>query len=289
MDPHDYCQEKVAAAGSTLYYSFLFLPDERRRPLIALHAFADEIRAAVDGVSEPEAARMKVAWWRAELERLYAGSANHPVARALAPEVEHLGLEPADLEAPLAAADMDLEHGRYPDFAALERYCHLRAAVSGPLAARVTGYRDARTLDYARLLGTALALTRILCEVRADASRGRIYIPAEDLAEHGVRPAELAHGHTPGHVRRLLQSQARRARDCFERALATLPAVDRHAQHGGVIRARIALALLDEIERDGYRVLEHRVALTPLRKLWIAWRTARAGQWRHRLAGRRAA
>ena len=134
----------------------------------------------------------------------------------------------------------------------------------------------------------AFQLTNILRDVREDAMRGRIYIPGEELDAYGVKPGELLQPSTPEHVRRLFEAQAQRARTYYDRAFAALPSGDRHAQRSGIIMARIYLTLLDEIERDGYRVLEHRVALTPLRKLWIAWRTARA-EARHRRRNKRAA
>ncbi len=281
LSPDEYCQQKAAASGSSFYYSFLFLPQEQRRAITALYAFCREVDDVVDEVSETDAARMKLNWWRAELERLYSGAPQHPVARALAPAVERFELPREHLEALIAGMEMDLDHRGFATFEELAAYCYHAASVVGLLSAEIFGYEDARTRGYAHDLGMAFQLTNIVRDVREDAMRGRIYIPNEDLEAHGVRPGELAQPSTPEHVRALLEFQAARARRYYEQAFAQLPDVDRHAQRSGLVMARIYLTLLDEIARDGYRVLEHRVKLTPLRKLWIAWRTVRAEE-RHR-------
>jgi len=285
MTPDQYCQEKAAASGSSFYYAFLFLPEERRRAITALYAFCREVDDVVDEVSEPDAARMKLAWWHGEIERLYAGEPNHPVTRALAPAVSRFGLPREYFDEIIAGMEMDLEHGGYGTFAELAEYCYRAASVVGLLSVEIFGYRDTRTRDYARDLGMALQLTNILRDVREDAMRGRVYLPTEDLDAHQVRPGELAHPATPEHVRALFRAQAERARGYYARAYASLPDVDRHAQRSGLIMGRIYRTLLDEIERDGFRVLEHRVALTPVRKLWIAWRTVRfEARYRKRVA-----
>lgn len=288
MTPDQYCQDKAAASGSSFYYSFLFLPEERRRAITALYAFCREVDDVVDEVSEIEAARMKLAWWRAEVERLFAGQPSHPVARALAPALERFQLPREHFDAIVDGMEMDLERNRYATFDELAGYCYHAAAVVGLLSAEIFGYEDARTREFAHDLGMAFQLTNILRDVREDAMRGRVYVPAEDLEAHGVRAGELAHPATPKHVRALFQAQAERARRYYTRAFDALPEIDRHAQRSGLIMARIYLTLLAEMERDGFRVLEHRVTLTPLRKLWIAWRTARAEERRRRRLGRAA-
>jgi phytoene synthase len=289
MTPDEYCQEKAAASGSSFYYSFLFLADDQRRAITALYAFCREVDDIVDEVSEASVGRMKLAWWRSEIARVFSGEASHPVARALQPAVEHFDLPRAWFDEIIAGMEMDLDHNGFRDFDELAQYCYRAAAVVGLLSARIFGYDDDRTRDYAHDLGMALQLTNIVRDVREDAARGRIYIPTAELEHHGVRPGELSHPASPEHVRALLKTQADRARQYYDRALAALPDQDRYAQRSGIIMGRIYMTLLDEIERDGFRVLEHRVALTPIRKLWIAWRTARAEErrrkrWRRHVA-----
>lgn len=289
MKPDDYCQEKAASSGSSFYYSFLFLPDERRRAITALYAFCREVDDIVDEVSEPGVARMKLAWWRTEIGKVFAGNPDHPVARALVPAVERFELPHEHFLEIIAGMEMDLDHNGYANFVELSEYCYYAASVVGLLSVEIFGYEHADTRDYARDLGIALQLVNIIRDVREDARRGRIYLPADEMDQHGIAPDDLLAQATPAGLQTLLASLAGRAREHYRRALNALPDADRHAQRSGLIMARIYMTLLDEIEADGFRVLEHRVALTPLRKLWIAWRAARAERRHYRRLRRQAA
>jgi len=276
MTPDDYCQQKAAQSGSSFYYSFMFLPPERRRGIVALYAFCREVDDVVDEVTDPEVARAKLAWWRREIAAAYDGSPQHPVAQALQPVVARFALPQAHLQTIVDGMAMDLEQARYPDFAGLETYCHKVAGVVGLLSAEIFGLTEARTQDYARDLGIAFQLTNIIRDVGEDARRGRIYLPQDELARFGVAPSTLLRAEGGDAFRDLMAFQVERARSWYDRALAALPAADRRAQKTGLIMAAIYRTLLDEIARDSDAVLRGRVSLTPLRKLWIAWKTSRA-------------
>jgi 15-cis-phytoene synthase len=276
MSPDEYCQQKAARSGSSFYYAFRFLDPERRRAITALYAFCREIDDVVDECREPAVARSKLDWWRDEIGRLFEGEPRHPITLALQPHLAPFDLAREYFEEIIDGMQMDLDYDAYPDFSTLSLYCYRAAAVVGLLSARIFGYFDRRTLKYAHDLGMALQLTNILRDVHEDAVRGRVYIPQDELRRFGVRPEEFLQNVTRDEHRALFAFQAQRARDYYARAEAHLPAQDRAAQRPGLIMASIYRALLDEIERDGFRVLEHRVHLTPLRKLWIAWRTARS-------------
>ena len=143
----------------------------------------------------------------------------------------------------------------------------------GLLAAGIFGYRDERTPEYARQLGIAFQLTNIIRDVGEDARKNRIYLPMEDLKRFGVPAADLLQAKPSPAFQALMGFEAERARSYYREAMAALPAVDRRAQRPGLVMAAIYRTLLAEIERDGFRVLSQRTSLTPLRKLWIAWRT----------------
>jgi 15-cis-phytoene synthase len=273
MTPDEYCQQKAAQSGSSFYYSFLFLEPARRRAITALYAFCREVDDAVDEPSDPATARAALAWWRGEVARLYAGNPQHPVTRALQPALGPFGITQARLGEIMDGMEMDLDRSRYEDFAGLRLYCHRVAGVVGALAAGIFGYRDAQTLAYAEKLGLAFQLTNIIRDVGEDARKNRIYIPMDELERFGVAAADILKARHTREFARLMQFQAERAARCYDEALSLLPPEDRRAQRPGLIMAAIYRALLAEIASDGYLVLEHRVALTPVRKLWIAWRT----------------
>jgi phytoene synthase len=273
MTPDEYCQNKAAASGSSFYYSFLYLPRERRRAITALYAFCREVDDVVDETTDTQLAATKLAWWRQEVGLLFDGRPQHPVSRALQPAIAAYGVTAVRLNEIIDGMEMDLAQSRYLDFAALERYCSHVAGVVGTLAAGIFGYRDARTLDYARSLGTAFQLTNIIRDVGEDARKNRIYLPIADLQQFGVSAADLLQARRSEAFVALMRFQAERARGYYREAMAALPAADRRAQRPGLIMAAIYAALLDEIERDGFQVLSARTSLTPLRKFWIAWKT----------------
>jgi phytoene synthase len=273
MDPHAYCQEKAAASGSSFYYSFRFLPPARRRAITAFYAFCREVDDVADECRDPALARAKLAWWRDEVARLYAGRPEHPVTRALLEAVTPFHLSEDAFGQIIDGMEMDLGPVRYPDFKALRLYCHRVAGVVGETAALIFGVTDRATLKYANRLGLAFQLTNILRDVGEDARRDRIYLPRDELAEYGVSEADLLAGRMSDDFRSLMAFQYLRAIQTYDEALALLPAVDRKTQRPGLVMAAIYRALLEEIRADGFRVLDRRVSLTPLRKFWIAWRT----------------
>jgi len=273
MTPDEYCQQKAAGSGSSFYYAFLFLPPERRRAITALYAFCREVDDAVDESTDAQFAHAKLAWWRQEIAGLFAGNPQHPVTRALQPALAPFGITAERLDEIIDGMEMDLTQTRYLDFVGLERYCYHVAGVVGLLAAGIFGYKDARTLDYAKNLGTALQLTNIIRDVGEDARKNRIYLPMEDLQRFHVTAADILNARRGEAFVALMRFQVERAQSYYDKALAALPATDRRAQRPGLIMAAIYRALLVEIEREGFQVLQQRTSLTPLRKLWLAWKT----------------
>lgn len=273
-DPHQYCQDKAAASGSSFYYSFLFLPKPKRQAITALYAFCREVDDIADECNDVQVARAKLAWWRTEVATLYDGHPHHPVTQALQDAVHRYDLAAEHFFEIIDGMEMDLEQNRYPDFKALQLYCYRVASVVGLLSAAIFGYQDRRTLKYAHDLGIAFQLTNIVRDVGEDARRGRIYLPLDELLRFGVREEDILQGKESTAVRQLLEFQIDRAESFYARAFAELPPVDRHAQCTGLIMAAIYRTLLREIRAGGCeKVLNQRISLTPLRKLWLAWIT----------------
>ena len=277
ISPQQYVQDKAAASGSSFYYAFLFLPPPRRAAITAFYAFCREVDDVVDETSDTGVAAAKLAWWRQEVQAAFAGRPSHPVMKALVPLAADFQILPAHLSAVIEGCQIDLQQTRFLDYAGLQRYCHLVAGVVGEVAANIFGRTEAATVQYAHRLGLAMQLTNIIRDVGDDARRGRIYLPMAELQRFGVTAQELLKRDAPwGYSERfdaLMRFQAERAHRIYDEALALLPDADRRAQKPGLMMANIYRTLLREIEADGYRVLHQRTSLTPLRKLWIAWRT----------------
>ena len=273
MSPNAYCQQKAAASGSSFYYSFTFLPPERRQAITALYAFCREVDDVVDEGGDAHTAAAQLDAWRSEIECLYAGTPRHPVAQALGETMTHIRLPKEHLLEIIDGMAMDLHERRYPDFKSLLLYCHRVAGVVGLLAAEIFGYQNQRTLKYAHDLGIAFQLTNILRDVGEDARRGRIYLPLDELARFSVTAEEILGAHDSHAFHRLMAFQIERAERYYGQALAQLPTCDRKAQRPGLVMAAIYRAVLEEIKRCGGQTLTRRISLTPLRKLWIAWHT----------------
>ncbi len=273
MTPDEYCRDRAARSGSSFYYSFLFLPPERRRAITALYAFCREVDDAVDNASDAGIARLKLAWWRGEIAQTFSGTPSHKVTLALQPAIAAYGLPIEHFLEIIDGMQMDLDQSRYLDFAALLLYCHRAAGVVGLLAARIFGSTRPETQQYAERLGIALQLTNIIRDVGEDARRGRIYLPQAELQSLDVSPGSILHAEYAPRFGELMRFQIDRAEATYREALALLPAADRRAQRPGLIMAAIYRTLLDEIAREHGHVLHQRIALTPLRKFWIAWKT----------------
>ena len=273
MNPHDYCQDKAAKSGSSFYYSFMFLPAERRQAITALYAFCREVDDVVDECHDLSLAQTKLEWWRQEIGRVYNGRPTHPVGLALKDVIKGFRLPQEQLLEIIDGMAMDLSQTRYLDFKGLQLYCYRVASVVGLLAAEIFGYQDRQTLKYAHDLGLAFQLTNIIRDVGEDARRGRIYLPIEDLQRFNVPAKDLLEARYSEQFRALMAFQAERAEKFYDQAFAQLPAVDRKAQRPGLVMAAIYRTLLREIARDGFLVLDRRTSLTPLRKVWLAGTT----------------
>ena len=278
MTPAQYVQEKAAASGSSFYYAFLFLPPPRRAAITAFYAFCREVDDVVDEARDASVAATKLAWWQAEVQRAYAGQASHPVMLALMPLAADYGISAAQLQAIIRGCQMDLEQTRYLDFAALQQYCHLVAGVVGEVAAQIFGQSQPQTTQYAHTLGQALQLTNIIRDVGEDASRGRIYIPINEMQRFDVKAHEVLKCIPSARFSALMAFQAERAQGLYAQALALLPDADRRSQKPGLMMASIYRTLLTRIEACGFPVLTERVRLSPLRKFWLAWQVQALGR-----------
>ncbi len=273
MDPNQYCQDKAAASGSSFYYSFMFLPLEKRRAIVALYAFCREVDDVVDECTDEEVARTTLNWWRAQVADIYNGKPQHPVAIALVPVVKQFNMAQEHLQEIIDGMEMDLDQPRYQDFKSLQLYCYRVASVVGLLSVEIFGYTNRQTLKYAHDLGIAFQLTNIIRDVGEDARRNRIYLPMDEMQQFGVTAADILNARETENFQKLMVFQIERAQRYYDQALALLPAEDRKTQRTGLIMSAIYRATLEEVVASGCHVLKERISLTPLRKLWLAFKT----------------
>jgi 15-cis-phytoene synthase len=281
MTPQAYCRQQAAQSGSSFYYSFLFLPPAQRDAIMALYAFCRAVDDVVDNVQDPTVAASKLNWWRGEIDRMFAANtanpATHPICLALHAPALAYGIKASDLQAVIAGMEMDLQQQRYVDDEALSVYCWRVAGIVGVMSARIFSAGSNECEAYALHMGQALQRINIIRDVGEDALRGRVYLPVDLLAKHGLKPADiLTRNHSPAvlaSITNTLIDAASQAKMHLRAALDALPENQIRNQRSGLIMGRVYAALLAEIERSGFPVLNQRVSLTPLRKLSLAWRS----------------
>jgi 15-cis-phytoene synthase len=271
----EYCQQKAAPPGSSSYYALRQAPAKRQPLLTALFALRREFEETVKETSDPTVGRTKLAWWQKETAALAGGEASHPVSKALAAYLPDLPAEYPALQTLLAGFEMDLDQARYLDYPNLRRYLQGVGGTFSTLVARVTALDPAQAGLWAAPLGEALLQGQLVAELGNDARHGRIYIPIDEMQRYNVTAADVINRKYSDAFTEMMRFQVKRARDALNAALAGIPSTERRTQRTLRAQGALALALLDEIEQDGYHVLHQSIALTPIRKLWIAWRAAR--------------
>jgi phytoene synthase len=268
----EYCQQKAAPPGSSTYYALRQAPAKNQPLLTALFALRREFEETVKETSDPAIGRTKLAWWQNEIAALASGSPSHPVSKALEAYLPDVKAEYPALQALLSGFEIDLDQARYLDYPNLRRYVESVGGTFAGLVARATAKDAERSSDWSAALGEALLLAQFVVETGNDARHGRIYIPIDEMQRFSVTAADLINRKYSDAFTELMRFETARARTALQKALDAIPGGERRSQRTLLALAALALALLDEIERDGYQVLHQRIALTPIRKLWIAWR-----------------
>ncbi len=276
----EYCLQKAAPPGSSTYYALRQASAAQQPLLAALFALRRELEETAKETSDPTVGRTKLAWWQKELAALAAGNPAHPVTKALAQHAGDVASLYPLLQPLLAGFEMDFEQARYLDLPNLRRYMDGVGGTFATLVAQVGARTDeerAAVAQWATPLGNALMLAQFVPEIGNDARHGRIYIPIDELQRYNVTAADLINRRYSAEFTELMQFQIGRAREAVNAALAAIPPGERRHQRTLRALAALELALLDEVEREQFQVLHQQIVLTPIRKLWIAWRAARRG------------
>ena len=277
----------MSGRDTSFYYSFLVLPAEKRRAIVAVWDFCRAVDDAVDEAPEGEAlgggtlAAAGVAAWRKELAACYGeGTPATGQGQQLAPFIRRFDLPRDAFERVIEGVAMDLERSRFETFEDLREYCLRVASAVGLICLEIFGYRNPRTRDYGVDLGLALQITNIVRDIRTDLARGRVYLPLEDLRRFGCSEADLSAGVVTPAVRALLAFECERAQAHYERAERELPAEDRRAMVAARIMGGIYHAILRRIERSGYDVFQGKVRVPRPQRAAIAaaiWAKAMVG------------
>jgi phytoene synthase len=272
-DAQAYCTAYTKQSGSNFYYSFLFLSKAKRQAMYTIYAFCKAVDSAVDEPPAGSNPKDELRRWRRELDAVYGGTPTLPITVSLAHHVKALSIPKAYFEELVKGVEMDLSNNRYATFDELSLYCYRVASVVGLICLHIFGTTSPRAQDYAVSLGMAFQLTNILRDVGADASDNRVYLPLDELRNCNCPEKALLQKTYSPEFKALMQQQAARARQYYEKAraaLAALPPSERRALIVAEIMRGIYSRILDKVEQSGYQVFGPRISLSTTHRLAIA-------------------
>lgn len=282
---YEQCRKLHAAHGRTYYLASLLLPPAKRPAVWALYGFARYADEFVDSLTSPDPQAL-LEWSRQALAALSGEPTEDPVILAMTDTVRTWRIPRAYVEAFLESMQMDLTVNSYPTYTDLEHYMYGSAAVIGlqllPILEPIAPEAAAR----ARALGEAFQMTNFVRDVGEDLRRERIYLPQEDLEAFGVTRETLERGVVTPPVRELLAFEIERTRRLYAFAEPGIDLV--HPTSRDCLRTAFTLyrGILDEVQRSGYQVFEHRAAVPLTRRLAVALPAARRARAARREAAR---
>ncbi|MES2765938.1 MAG: presqualene diphosphate synthase HpnD [Bacteroidota bacterium] len=269
---------------TSFYYSFSFLPKHEREAINTFYSFCREIDDIVDESPSTNAdailkKRERLAWWRNEIERCYAGGTVNPLMLPLYTVINRFAIPKQYFLTVIDGCERDLLQNRYETFADLKEYCYSVASVVGLASIEIFGYKYEETKEYAINLGYALQLTNIIRDVKVDKDRGYIYIPKEDLERFKYSEEDLMNEVYNDNFIELMRFQARRARGYYGKARMALRPDERITMFAAEIMDAIYYRLLEKIELNDFNIFEKKIKVNTAHKIWIAvklWMYTRA-------------
>lgn len=268
-----YRQEKSYKHGSSAYYAYLFVSEDQRTVIEHLYAFLHEVTDILYITSDSSVARIKLAWWKEEIDRLFTGKPDHPISQALVQPVKTYGLSQQYFLYIIESVEMDLSHNRYLDWTSLKNFCTMQSGAFACLISQVLTTTSAPNIRFAQQMGIAVQFANLLRKLGEDAAQGRIYLPMDFLREHQLKAADILNGKYSDEFKAFMQAQGKRAYELFDEAFNHFRQLDKQSQKAlrpCIIRAKLSLKLLKAIEKDQWRVLDKGISLAPLSKLMTA-------------------
>ena len=260
----------TASTATNFYYSFVFLPAEKRRAIEAVYHFARRGDDITDGSLTREQAAKEIATYRITLDECFAGRGATPELAALAESIGRFKIPRPPFDDLILGLEMDLNGTRYQTFDELSLYCYRVASTIGLISIEIFGYANPSAREYAVNLGKALQMVNILRDLESDARRGRLYLPQEDLDRFGIRPGAIMRGRYSDPFIELMQFECDRARGFFDTARKALAPEDRRSMVAAEIMGAIYWRVLGRIRERRYNIFGERVRISRPLKFWTA-------------------
>jgi phytoene synthase len=272
---HGHAGASPTRSRTNFYYSFSFLPRAEREAIHTVYAFCKHIDDIVDENPTTDTAKVlekreRLQWWRQQIDALYAGESTHAVVATLGPVVRSFSIPKQYFLTLIDGCERDLIQRRYETFDELKDYCYSVAGIVGLISIEIFGYKYEQTKEYAVNLGYALQLTNILRDIKHDKDRGYVYLPKADMAKFKYTEADLLNEVYDERFVNLMEYEARRAREYFNKARAALRSDERITMFAAEIMDAIYYRILEKIELKNYDVFRHRVRVSTIHKVWIA-------------------
>ena len=275
MNPEQYCRNKAAPAGSNLYYATLYHDPPDKRKLHALFTFHQELSEVVYSSSDPGAARVTLHWWFEEIGRLFSGEPRHPVTRELSQLDSADYLSQQEMMGCVATMAQFLDA---PESGPYHAWLARHDAASGYIwkaAGLACGCTDPDKLAVLSKAGCCYGAFELLHHVRHFAKLGLNILPTELLSSRNISLETLIRpesGDTgTGFFTELFELIQNEIKTC----LTNLQGEETHKLLFSQTMLKILEALCGEYQSARAPVTHTRISLTPVRKLWTAWRTAR--------------
>ena len=260
----------VKSGTSSFYYSFSFLPKYQREAIKTVYTFCRMTDDIVDNKGDVQTNVEKLHQWQTELEKALTGGSEYQILNQLSSIARRFNIPVVHFHELIKGVEMDLVKNRYETFNELKDYCYHVASSVGLMCLEIFGSKNEKTKEYAVNLGIALQLTNILRDVGIDAGYGRIYLPQEDLRRFGCSENDIIEQRSSKEFLALMEFEANRAEDFFQKAQESLPSEDKRAMFAAKIMERIYFHTLLRIKKADYNVFHASVRLPKILQILIA-------------------
>ncbi len=275
MIDEQYYLTEVLKPGSSLYYALRWTEPAKRQAIAALFTLGQTLKFIPLDCSDTQVARQKLSWWRIECERLQTGNPTHPLLQTLLPIINQYALPAAIFSHCVDMLELHLDKREYIDLNELEDY-YLAIQQIEASAIKVTADNADIAADYSKQLSLAWQYSFNLQYFRKIALRRQYRFTQEEISQLDLNAISALR--MTESLKAWLAKQAHYANAHYQQALQLLPLTQRYSQLPFLIFTKLQLKLLEEIEKDGWQIFTHQLELTPLRKLWLAWRIRKLKQ-----------